>query len=130
MSDFKTRLPWTADLMAFSAGALLPLAFAPLGFWLLAILLPIILLWSWDGVAPGRAALRGGLFGLGVYGFGIYWVFISLHAYGNAPAPFAVLATALMVLVMALYPTALGGLITRWGPPPGPARWATKGRAS
>ncbi|HRZ52815.1 MAG TPA: apolipoprotein N-acyltransferase [Candidatus Contendobacter sp.] len=123
MSDFKTRLPWTADLLAFSAGALLPLAFAPFGFWPLAILLPIILLWSWDGVAPGRAALRGGLFGLGVYGFGIYWVFISLHAYGNAPAPFAVLATALMVLVMALYPTALGGLITRWGPPPGPARW-------
>ena len=123
MSDFKTRFPWIAALLACVAGALLPLAFAPFGLWPLAILLPIVLLWSWDNATPGRAALRGGLFGLGVYGFGIYWVFISLHAYGNAPAPFAVLATTLMVLVMALYPAAFGGLIARWGPPPGPVRW-------
>ena len=123
MSPFQSRRPLIADLLALSAGALLPLAFAPFGLWPLAILLPIVLLWSWDGVAPARAALRGGLFGLGVYGFGIYWVFISLHAYGNAPAPFAALATFIVVLVMALYPAAFGGLIARWGPPPGPARW-------
>jgi len=123
MPDFKTRRPLIADLLAFIAGALLPLAFAPFGLWPLALVLPMVLLWSWDGVTLRRAGLRGGLFGLGVYGFGIYWVFISLHDYGNAPIPFAVLATALMVLVMALYPAALGGLIARWGLPPGPARW-------
>ena len=123
MPDFKTRRPLIADLLAFIAGALLPLAFAPFGFWPLALVLPMVLLWSWDGVTLRRAGLRGGLFGLGAYGFGIYWVFISLHAYGNAPIPFAVLATALMVLVMALYPAAFGGLVARWGPPPGPTRW-------
>lgn len=123
MPFFPVPPPLIADLLAFSAGALLPSPSHRFGFWPLAILLPIVLLWSWDGVAPAAPPCAGGLFGLGVYGFGIYWVFISLHAYGNAPAPFAVLATALMVLVMALYPTALGGLITRWGPPPGPARW-------
>lgn len=117
------RHPLFIDLLAFAAGALLPLAFAPFGYWPLAILLPAVLLWSWDGVTPRRATLRGGLFGLGAYGFGIYWIFISLHAYGNAPAPFAVLATSLVVLVMALYPLALGWLVVRWGPPPGPARW-------
>ena len=32
MPDFKTRLPWIVDhLLAFGAGALLPLAFAPFG---------------------------------------------------------------------------------------------------
>ncbi len=120
---FADRRPLIADLLVFGAGALLPLAFAPFGVWPLAILLPMVLPWSWDGAAPRRAAMRGGLFGLGAYGFGIYWIFISLHDYGNAPAPFAALATALVVLVMALYPAALGGLIARWGPPPGPARW-------
>ncbi|MDG4595302.1 MAG: apolipoprotein N-acyltransferase [Candidatus Contendobacter sp.] len=117
------RHPLFVDLLAFIAGALLPLAFAPFDIWLLAILLPAILLWTWDGASPRRAAVRGGLFGLGLYGFGIHWIFISLHDYGNAPAPFAALATALVVLAMALYPVALGGLIARWGPPPGPARW-------
>ncbi|MFO1423817.1 MAG: apolipoprotein N-acyltransferase [Candidatus Competibacteraceae bacterium] len=117
------RFPWIADPLAFTAGAFLPLAFAPFDIWPLAILLPAILLWTWDGASPRRAAVRGGLFGLGLYGFGIHWIFISLHDYGNAPAPFAALATALVVLAMALYPAALGGLIVRWGPPPGPARW-------
>lgn len=123
MPDFQVRHPRIADLLALIAGALLPLAFAPFDLWPLAILAPVVLLWSWDRATPRRAAVRGGLFGLGAYGFGIYWIFISLHDYGNAPAPFAALATALVVLVMALYLAALGGLIARWGPPAGPTRW-------
>ncbi len=123
MYDFKARHPFLTDLLLFIAGTLMPLAFAPFGYWPLAILLPVILLWSWDDATPRRAAVRGGLFGLGLFGFGIYWIYISLHDYGNAPAPFAALATFLVVLLMALYPTVAGWLITRWGPPPGPLRW-------
>jgi apolipoprotein N-acyltransferase len=108
----------------FIAGGLLPLAFAPFNLWPLAILLPVALLWSWDHATPCRATLRGGLFGLGWFGFGIYWIYISLHDYGNAPAPFAALATLLVILLMALYPAITGWLLVRWGPPPGPLRWA------
>ena len=123
MNEFAQRHPFIIDLLVFTAGVLLTLAFAPFGLWLLAILSPVVLLWSWDGATPRRAALRGGLFGLGLFGFGIYWIFISLHDYGNAPAPFAALATFIVVLVMALYPAVVGGLLTRWGPAPGPLRW-------
>ncbi|MER2602926.1 MAG: apolipoprotein N-acyltransferase [Candidatus Competibacter phosphatis] len=123
MLDLSQRHPLATDLLAFTAGALLPLAFAPFGIWPLAILLPAILSWSWDHTSPRRAAARGGLFGLGAFGFGIYWIFISLHDYGNAPAVFAALATFAVVAVLALYPTVLGYLIGRWGPPPGPVRW-------
>ena len=123
MPDFKTLHPRFADLMVFAAGAAMPLAFAPFGFWPLAVLLPIVLLWGWDGAAPARAALRGGLFGVGQFGFGIYWIPISLHDYGGAPLPFAALATFAVVLVLALYPAATGWLLCRWGPPPGPNRW-------
>lgn len=83
------------------------------------------LLWSWDET-PHRArrCQRGGVVRPpGLYGFGIYWIFISLHELGNAPAPFAALATFAVVLLMALYLAVLGGLIARSGPPPGPARW-------
>ena len=106
-----------------TAGALWPLAFAPFGFWPLAYLLPLVPLWAWDHATPRRAAVWGGLFGLGAYGFGISWIFISLYEYGHAPAPFAALATFLVVLVMALYWAVLGGVLVRWGPPPGPKRW-------
>ncbi len=123
MHDFKERLPLVIDLLVFVAGAAMPLAFAPFGFWPLAFLLPIVLLWGWDGAASRRAALRGGLFGLGMFGFGIYWIYISLHDYGSAPAPFAALATFIVVAVMALYLTVAGGLLRRWGPPPGLNRW-------
>ena len=123
MNEFAQRYPSITDLLVFAAGALLTLAFAPFNFWPLAVLLPVVLLWSWDNAAPLRAAWRGGLFGLGLFGFGIYWIFISLHDYGNAPAPFAALATLLVVLVMALYPAVAGWLLTRWGAPAGPLRW-------
>ncbi len=123
MFDPSQRRPLVVDLSALAAGALLPLAFAPFGIWPLAILLPAVLLWSWDSASPRRAAARGGLFGLGAFGFGIYWIFISLHDFGNAPAAFAALATFAVVAVMALYPAVAGWLLVRWGPPPGPARW-------
>ena len=123
MPDFKSDHPRLTDLLSFAAGALLPLAFAPFGYWPLALLLPVVLLWSWEGAKPGQAAGRGGLFGLGLFGFGIYWIFISLHDYGNAPALFAALATLVMVLFMALYPALTGWLLVRWGPAPGPIRW-------
>ena len=123
MNDFIQRHSLIADLLALAAGALLTLAFAPFGAWPLAILLPAVLLWSWENATPLRAAWRGGLFGLGLFGFGIYWIFISLHDYGNAPAPFAALATLLVVLVMALYPALTGWLLVRWGPEPGARRW-------
>ncbi len=123
MPEFKTRHPRLVDLLMFAAGALTPLAFAPFDDWLLAILPPVLLLWGWDDATPRQAATRGGLFGLGLFGFGIYWIFISLHDYGNAPALFAALATFAVVLVMALYPAAAGWLLARWGPPPGLIRW-------
>ncbi|MBE2295362.1 MAG: apolipoprotein N-acyltransferase [Phycisphaerales bacterium] len=123
MPDLSQRRFRIVDLSVFIAGALLPLAFAPFGIWPLAMLLPIVLLWSWDDASPWCAARHGGLFGLGAFGFGIYWIFISLHDYGNAPAAFAALATFLVVAVMALYPAVLGYAISRWGPSPGPIRW-------
>lgn len=123
MPALPTRQPLIVDLLVLLAGALLPLAFAPFGLWPLAILSPIVLLWGWDHASPRRAAMRGGGFGLGAYGVGISWIFISLHEYGHAPAAFAALATSLVVLALALYLAVLGALIVRWGPPPGPTRW-------
>ena len=109
--------------IALIAGALLTLAYAPFHLYPLAVLLPALLLWLWQGQGPWRAAWLGGLFGLGWFATGIYWITISLHQYGNAPLAFAVLATLVVVLIMALYPAVLGYLLARWAPTAGPVRW-------
>jgi len=115
--------PSARTALAPLPGAALVLAYAPFGVWPLTVLGFALLLWLWDDATPGRAALRGGLFGLGLYGAGIYWVYISLHHYGNAPPAFAALATFLLILLMAAYPAAVGFLLVRLAPVPGPCRW-------
>ncbi len=108
--------------MALLTGALLTLSFAPFHLYPLALLSPALLLWLWQGQTPWRAAWLGGLFGLGWFATGIYWITISLHQYGSAPLAFAVLATFVVVLIMALYPAVAGYLLVRWTQP-GPLQW-------
>ncbi|HMZ11686.1 MAG TPA: apolipoprotein N-acyltransferase [Plasticicumulans sp.] len=112
-----------ALLLAPIAGLLLPLAFAPYRLWPLGLLLPAVLLWLIDGERPRRALLIGLLFGLGSYGHGIWWIYISLHRYGGAPPAFAGLATFLVVLLMAAYVALFAGLLNRLAPAPGARRW-------
>ncbi len=110
-------------LGALLAGALLPLAYAPFDFWPLALAAPLALLWLWDHAQrPAHAALLGGLFGLGWFGVGISWVYISLYQYGHAPLVFALLCNAIVILLMSLYPCVAGALTLRYTRP-GPLRW-------
>jgi apolipoprotein N-acyltransferase len=100
--------------MALAGGLLLPLAFSPFDYSLLAILSLLLLFRSWLDVSPGRAALRGYAFGLGQFGFGVSWVYVSMHDYGGAGIPASLGLTALLVLFLALYPALTGFLATRW----------------
>jgi len=112
-----------ALLIAPLAGVLLPFAYAPYGLWPLGWLLPAVLLWLLDGERVRRGALIGFLFGLGAFGYGIWWIYVSLHHYGNAPPAFAALATALVVMLMAGYVALFAALLNRLAPRPGARRW-------
>ena len=114
---------WNRDGLALLAGAALPLAFAPFGWFWLVLPVLALMLWTWQGVSPRRAAWRGFLFGLGLYGVGVSWVYISLHDYGSAPAFFAALTTTLLIIYLALYPALTGYLLNRFWPQPGMLRW-------
>lgn len=106
--------PALADVTAGAAGLLLPLAFSPFNLFPLAILAPALLFISWQAAAPGRAAFRGFLFGLGMFGLGVSWVYVSMHRYGNMPAPLAAFAVFLFVAGLSLYPTLYGWLQARF----------------
>jgi apolipoprotein N-acyltransferase len=64
-------------------------------------------LWSQAG-SPRTAAWAGYAFGLGLFLFGVSWIYISLHDYGAMPAPLAAIATFLYCAILALFPAAAG----------------------
>lgn len=106
--------PRRSDAAALFAGCLTPLAFAPFGLFPLALAAPALLFLVWRGAGGARAAWRGFLYGLGCFGVGVSWVYVSLHDFGFMPVPLAGLATLLFVAGMALYPALLGLLQSRF----------------
>lgn len=107
---------WRADVLALLAGALLPLAYAPVGVWPLAPLAVAVLFLLWLFASPRQALRRGLLFGMGQFGVGISWIFISIYYHGHVPLLLSLFLTALLVLVLALFPAVLGYLVVRGWP--------------
>jgi apolipoprotein N-acyltransferase len=92
-----------ASLAALIAGALLPLAFAPHDLWFFALLSPAVLFICLQSRSPGKAALQGWLFGMGFFGTGASWVYVSIHVHGPAPAWLAAGLTTLFIAGIALF---------------------------
>ena len=91
--------------VALVLGALLPLAFAPFYIWPLAILIPALLLTVIQSNLSARNMFFAGwIFGIGYFGFGVYWVYNSLHDFGMAPPVVAGGITGLLVVILALAP--------------------------
>ncbi|MDX1488675.1 MAG: hypothetical protein R3268_10780, partial [Acidiferrobacterales bacterium] len=106
-----TRLsPRTVDLIALLLGAASALAFAPFQISPLAIVLPALLYVLWLNGTPARAAWRGFLYGVGLFGVGTSWVYVSLHDYGNMPLVLAGLVVAVFTVALAALPALAGWL--------------------
>jgi len=107
---------WQRAALALLIGALTVLGFAPYGlFWLPWLTLAALLgLWQ-QAATPAHVFKLGLAFGLGLYGFGIYWIYISLHTFGGMPWWFAGFCTLCLCAFMALFPAAAGYLAKRLG---------------
>ncbi|MDP6264156.1 MAG: apolipoprotein N-acyltransferase [Pseudomonadales bacterium] len=88
------------DVLALLAGCSLPLSFAPFDFWPAGLLSVLLLLACVDRVDPREAALRGFLYAFGMYGIGVSWIYVSIHIYGAAPPPLAVVMVLLFVVFL------------------------------
>jgi len=123
--------PRLSRLVVFVLGALTTLAFEPFGWSLLAPLLLLPLLHICLTVAPRDAAGHAFWYGFGLFLTGTYWIYISVHVYGNAALWIAVLLMVGLALLMASLVAVGGWLISRLseGEPwqlllIGPAAWA------
>ncbi|GGO78701.1 hypothetical protein GCM10011348_11270 [Marinobacterium nitratireducens] len=104
---------WPRALAALLAGALTPLAFAPFGLWPLVLVMPALFWLTLRGQSAARSGWLGWIYGLGFYGVGTSWVYVSIHTYGNATVPLAGLLTAGFVAGMALFMAAQSWLYGR-----------------
>lgn len=101
-------------LGALLLGATLTLAFAPFGYWPLAVLAPLGLLALLARLDPTAVALRAWCFGAGLFGAGASWVYVSIHVYGAAPVPLAAGLTAAFCIALGLFPAITFWAWARW----------------
>src|SRR5690554_6979353 len=85
-------LGWLAPL---AAGGLITLSLAPFFWWPLGVVATLLMAWVWRRQSPRQAFWAGWLLGLGLFGSGASWIYVSIHVHGYAPVPLAVFLTLL-----------------------------------
>ncbi|MGM0450996.1 MAG: apolipoprotein N-acyltransferase [Pseudomonadota bacterium] len=87
-----------------ATGALQTLAFAPFHLWPAALVSLVLILVLCSG-RDARALFRDGWFlGVGLFGSGASWVYVSINEYGMTAAPLAAVMTLLFAMGLALFP--------------------------
>ncbi len=89
-------------VLSLLAGTLVSLSLAPFNFWPAGIVSLFLLLHCLQHSTPKYAWFTGWLFGMGMFGAGTSWVYVSIHQFGHAPIPLAVFLTLLFTLGLAL----------------------------
>jgi apolipoprotein N-acyltransferase len=113
---------WSTWLV-LPVGATVSFAFAPFGWWLLAILGTAYLFALWQEATPRRAAWSGLLFTAGTFLAGTYWLYHSVYEIGHAPIVLTIAVIVIIAAVMGAYTALLGYVLTRWVRVQGALRW-------
>lgn len=97
------KLPW-GHASALAGGIVASFGFAPYAFRPALWIGLVLFFCTLHSGTAATAAKRGGLFGLGYFGFGVYWVYYSLYTYASTPLWLATGLAAILVLYLSLYP--------------------------
>jgi len=94
---------WLGAAALVVAGALQTLTFSPFSLWWLGPVSVLLILLVTVPMASGKLFRAGWLTGLGLFGSGASWVYISISEHGNTAIPIAILLTVLFVAGLALF---------------------------
>ncbi|MDP6376114.1 MAG: apolipoprotein N-acyltransferase [Pseudomonadales bacterium] len=110
-------------LFAVALGAALPLSLAPFDWWPFGLV--SIAGWFWLLTNSGgpavttrksgsrRALMLGWTYGVGLFGTGVSWVYVSINVYGRASPALAAFLVAMFVAGMAVFPMVQAWFYTR-----------------
>lgn len=102
MQTEATLSPWLVLILAPVAGALVTLSLAPFDLWPAGIVSCALYAYLLCTCTTRQGVWRGWLFGLGLFGSGISWVYVSIQVHGNASVPLAIFLTGLFCAALAL----------------------------
>ncbi|WP_455234220.1 apolipoprotein N-acyltransferase [Thiogranum longum] len=102
-------------LLALVCGATVPLGFAPLSWYLVPVLSLAVFAALLLRLESRDALIFGWLFGIGQFGAGVSWVYISIYLYGNASLALSIAVMLLFVAFLALYPALMAWAMARAG---------------
>jgi apolipoprotein N-acyltransferase len=91
------------SIVSLLSGAFLPLAFSPFNIYSIGFILPAILLLIWLRTNAKSAFWSGWLFGIGFFGTGASWIYISIHEFGNSTTFLSTIITFIFVIWMGSY---------------------------
>lgn len=113
ITSFVTQRPRIGGLLFFLIGALTMLSFAPVGWFAVAPVLLLPLLSVCLYLSPKPAAKLGFWYGSGLFLTGTYWLYTSIHVFGQAPLWVAIVIMLSLVMIMGLYYALTAWLICR-----------------
>ena len=99
-------------LLALVFGIIFPLGFAPFNIWPLTIFSLSGLLYLLNKEDLNRPFLTCLLYGLGLWGLGVSWIYVSIHYHGNLSFISSILITFVFIFFLSLY-IGLSGLLYR-----------------
>jgi len=101
-------------LLPLLAGAAYPLGLSPYDLWPAIPLSAALLCWSLHRNSGMSAFLIGWLYGIGLFGVGASWVYVSINVHGRAAPSLAFFLTAVFCLGLALLSGFQGYLYRRF----------------
>lgn len=115
-------------MLALIAGACFPLGLAPLNWWWVIIFSTALLAHVLRDLSPRQAFVRAWWYGLGFWGAGASWVYISIHFFGGTDSWLSALMTFGFVALLGIFQGIQGYLysalrLQRWHLVSFPALW-------
>jgi apolipoprotein N-acyltransferase len=112
----KKMKPYLPALCALLAGAAMTYGFAPYYVGIAPMISCAVFLGALKNQSAKKSFLIGWLYGLGMFGTGVSWIYVSIHDFGNASPVLASVITLGFVMGMAFYPAILGSLLGKFFP--------------